>query len=244
MGQAPEIVIGRNPVLECLRAGRRTARRLFLLRGVKGLEEHRAAAGRVPITECDRNQLDRLARGGVHQGVALEADAIQPMGLRDWLQRKPAADALLVVLDGIEDPHNFGAIARSAAAFGAHGILHAKDRSAPLSAAASKAATGAFEHIDMVRATNLARALAELKEAGFWVVGLEADGDKLIWEAPFGGRVALVIGSEGKGMRRLVREACDHLVRIPIQGPISSLNASVSAGIALAEWARQRQLTT
>jgi len=143
----------------------------------------------------------------------------------------------------VQDPHNLGAVVRSAAACGAAGVLFAKDRSAPLSPAAVKAAAGAMEYVDLVQATNLARALGVLKKAGFWVAGLEAEGAKVLWDADLGGRMALVVGSEGKGIRRLVREQCDLLVRIPLTGPITSLNASVSAGIALAECVRQRRGT-
>jgi len=234
-------VVGRIPVLECLRAGKRPARRLFVLRHARDLDDIRAVAEGLPIEECDRNQLDQLSGGVVHQGVVLEAD---PLPLRDagpWAKGAFGDQAVVVVLDGVEDPHNFGAIVRSAAACGACAVVFGKDRSAPISAAAMKSAAGAMEYIDLVQATNLTRAIEDLKKAGFWIAGLDAAADKTIWEADLKGRIALVVGSEGKGIRRLVREHCDFHLRIPLEGPITSLNASVSAAIAIAECLRQRQ---
>lgn len=240
MTNKSERIYGRIPVLECLRAGRRAPRRLFLLRSANGLEEIERAAGHVPVETTSRDVLDKMARGGLHQGVVLEVGALAVLEVEDCIARLPPGDALVVLLDSVEDPHNLGAIARSAAALGASAIIFPKDRSAPISPTAVKTAAGAMEYLDLVEVTNLARAMEKLQAAGFWITGLEADGDKMIWEANLTGRTALVIGSEGKGMRRLIREKCDFLVRIPIDGPITSLNASVSAAIALAEAARQR----
>ncbi len=233
-------VVGRIPVLECLRTRKRAARKLFLLESAKGVRAIREAAARIPVEECARRDLDDLADGVVHQGVVLEADPLPVVPLADWVKRTLPSDAVVAILDGIEDPHNFGAIVRSAAACGACAVVFAKDRAAPISPASVKSAAGAMEHVDLVRAGNLARGLDMLKTAGFWIAGLEADAPQLIWEADLTGRVGLVIGGEGKGVRRLVRERCDFLVRIPLSGAITSLNASVSAGIALAECLRQR----
>ena len=235
-----DCVVGRIPVLECLRAGKRPARRLYLLRNARDLDDIRDAAAGIPTEECDRNRLDQLSGGVVHQGVVLEAD---PLPLNDsgaWARGAFPEQAVVVILDGIEDPHNFGAIVRSAAACGACAVVFGKDRSAPLSAAALKSAAGAMEYIDLVQATNISRAIDDLKKAGFWIAGLDADADKTIWQADLKGRIALVVGSEGKGIRRLVREHCDFHLRIPLTGPITSLNASVSAAIAIAECVRQR----
>lgn len=234
-------IYGRIPVLECLRARRRAPRRLFLLHSAKGLEEIEAAAGHTPIEETTRDNLDKLAKGGVHQGVVLEVGPMPVLQIEDCIDRLPQGDALVVLLDSVEDPHNLGAIARSAVALGANALVFTRDRSAPLSATAVKTAAGAMEYLDLVEVTNLARAMEKLKDAGFWIAGLEADGDQLIWDANLTGRTAIIIGSEGKGMRRLTREKCDFLLRIPITGPITSLNASVSAAIVLAEVARQRE---
>lgn len=242
MSGKTEIVYGRIPVLECLRARRRPARRLFLLRDAKELEPIMEAARGLPIEYCGRSDLDKLAAGGTHQGAVLEAGPLPLWGLPDLLGRTVPADAVLLLLDSVEDPHNFGAMVRTAAACGAWAAVFAKDRAAPASPAMLKAAAGAAEHLPLVRVTNLVRAIEELKEAGFWFAALEADAPKTLWEADLAGRIGLVIGSEGKGVRRLVRERCDMHLRIPISGPISSLNASVSAGIALAECVRQRRI--
>lgn len=235
-----EYVYGKIPVLECLRAGKRPARKIFLLHGSKGLEEIKRAASGVPKKICSRDELDELTEGSLHQGVLLEAGALPIRTASEWLPSVPTKDAIVILLDGIEDPHNFGAIVRSAAACGACGVIFTKDRSAPLSPAAVKSAAGGVEYVDLVRATNLVQTIDLLKRDGFWIAGLDPDSDKLIWDVDLTGRIGLVVGSEGKGMRRLVREHCDHLVRIPLEGPITSLNASVSAGVALAECLRQR----
>lgn len=239
-GAVTQRIAGRIPVLECLRARKRAARRLCVLASAKGLEAILDAAGGVPIQECSRNELDALVEGTVHQGVVLEAEPLPRMDEKQWIAQTLPADAVAVVLDGVEDPHNFGAIVRSASALGAHGVFFAKRHAAPLSAAALKSAAGAMEYIDLVEVTNIARALSALKEANFWVAGFDAGAPQTLWEADLGGKLALVIGSEGKGMRRLVQETCDFLVRIPLAGAITSLNASVSAAIALAECRRRR----
>ncbi len=235
-----DYVYGKVPVLECLRSGKRPARKLFLLRDAKGLDEIRNASAGVPVETCTRAELDKLTQGAVHQGVVLEAGPLPVLALAEWVESPPPDDAIAVILDGVEDPHNFGAIVRSAAACGASAVIFGKDRAAPLSPAAVKSAAGGMEHVTLVRATNLVRAIDSLKEHGFWIAALDPKSDQLLWEADLTGRIGLVVGSEGKGIRRLVREHCDHRLRIPLEGPITSLNASVSAGIALAECLRQR----
>ena len=237
----PEIVYGKIPVLECLRAGRRSAHTLFVQRDAKGLDEIRKAAAKVSVESVSKQDLEKLSQGGLHQGVVLHAGPLPVRSLGDWLAQSPPQDAIVVVLDGVEDPHNFGAIVRSAAAAGAAAVVFAKDRAAPLSPVAVKSAAGGMEHVALVRATNLVRAIEELKQNEFWIAALDGDADQTIWDANLTGRIALVIGSEGKGIRRLVLRNCDHHLRIPIQGPITSLNASVSAGIVLAECLRQRR---
>ena len=238
--QSQDLVIGRIPVLECLRAKKRAARRLFILQDAKGLDPILQAARTLPVQKMTRQELDKLTRGENHQGVLLEVNPLPILRLEDWLKRHAETDAVIVVLDGIEDPHNFGAIIRSAAACGAAAIIFGKNRSAPLSPAAAKAAAGAMEYIDLIQTPNLARGLKKLQDAGFWVAGLEADAPKLLWETDLKGRTALVIGSEGRGMRHIVRQGCDFVMRIPLEGPITSLNASASAAIALTECLRQR----
>jgi 23S rRNA (guanosine2251-2'-O)-methyltransferase len=234
------LVYGRNSVLECLRAGRRRARKLLLLKGGEDLDTIRAAAAGVLVEETSRAELDRLSHGGVHQGVVLEADPLPVLDLKSWLAKPLGKNAVVLLLDGVTDPHNLGAIVRSAAAMGASAIVLPEDRAAPITATAVKAASGAIEHIDLVRVTNLTRCILQLKDHEFWIAALDPDGDKTLWEADLGGRIGIVIGSEGKGLRRLVKESCDFAVRIPLPGPIPSLNASVSAAIALAECLRRR----
>lgn len=214
--------------------------RLFVLQGAEGMDAILAEAAAVPIEWCSRAGLDKIAGNVMHQGVVLEAGPLPFLELDAWLRGVSAPNAVAVVLDGIEDPQNFGAIIRSAAAFGAAGVIFAKDRAAPLSPAVVKAAAGAAEYLDLVRVVNVARALRSMQDAGFWAAAFDADAPRTLWDANLDGKVALVIGGEGRGIRRLVREQCDMLLQIPISGPISSLNASVSAAIALAECARRR----
>jgi 23S rRNA (guanosine2251-2'-O)-methyltransferase len=235
-----EKVAGRIPVIECLKAGKRKAHRLYVLEGAPGLDEIRRAAPGVPVVPMARRELDQILPGAVNQGVILEADPLPVLKSETWLEGDRAADAIVVVLDGVEDPRNFGAIVRSAAAMGAAAVMFAKDRAAPISPVSVKSAAGAMEYVDLVQATNLSRALDGMKDKGFWIAELDEAATQTIWDADLSGRIALVIGSEGKGVRRLVSEHCDLHLRIPLTGPIASLNASVSAAIALAECLRQR----
>lgn len=233
-----DYVAGRIPVLACLEARKRAPRKLYLLESGRGLEPIRQAAQGIPIETCPRRDLDERAQGLVHQGVVLEAAPLPVHNADAWIRAESLpAQALIVVLDGVEDPHNFGAIVRSAAAFGAQAVLFGKDRAAPVSPAAVKSAAGGMEYVDLVRAANLVRALEALKQHQVWVAGLDADGATPLSAVDFEGRWAVVIGSEGRGMHRLTRQACDWVVHIPMPGPLSSLNASVSAGIALAAYA-------
>jgi 23S rRNA (guanosine2251-2'-O)-methyltransferase len=237
-----DIVYGRIPVLECLKADRRRGYVLHLLEGGKNQDELIRATVDVPVEWATRQELDYLSKDGVHQGVVLEADPLPLLDLEAWVDEVTTKQSLIVILDSVEDPQNFGAIARSAVACGASAIVFAKDRSAPVTPVVYKAAAGAMEYIDLIRVTNIPRAIETLKKASFWVAGLDADGEKVIWDADLKGRTALVIGNEGKGIRPQVRKSCDYMVHIPISGPISSLNASVSAAIALAECVRQQHL--
>lgn len=233
-------VIGRIPVLICLEARRRRAHRLYVARGARDLDEIRAAAGGLPIEECDKRRLDELADGQVHQGVVLDAAPLTVHNGDQWIERGFPDDAVVVLLDSIEDPHNLGAIVRTAVAAGVHGIVFPKDRSAPLSPAALKSAAGAMEYAPLVQVTNLARFLGQLKDAGFWLAALAEEGADSIWRADLKGRIGLVVGNEGKGVRPLVMKSCDFRLRIPLPGAFTTLNASVSAAIALAECLRQR----
>lgn len=193
------------------------------------------------MEECSRQDLDNLSKGAIHQGVVLEADPLPRVPLDRWLAGSIPADAVVIILDGVEDPHNFGAIVRSASACAASAVIFGKDRSAPISSVAMKSAAGAMEYVDLIEVTNLVRAVEALKKSGFWIAGLDADAEQDLWDADLKGRIGLVVGSEGKGVRRLMTKHCDFHLRIPLSGPITSLNASVSAAIALAECVRQRR---
>ncbi len=233
-------VLGRIPVLEALRAGKRKPIRLFYQDSAVGLEDIMAAAGNTPKQACTRDMLDQRTAKQQHQGVLLEAAPLPLHNLENTLDLIQEANPVLMLLDGVENPRNFGGIVRSAAAMGAAAVIFGRDRSAPLSPAALKSAAGAMEYVPLIQVTNLARSMALLKERGYWIVGLDADAPQTIWEANLDGPVTLVVGNEGKGMRRLVADNCDFQANIPISGPISSLNASVSAALVLAECKRRR----
>ncbi len=194
---------------------------------------------RVPVRFDQRQSLDRLSNGAVHQGVLAYAASKKSIRLEDLLENA-AEDGLMVVADGVEDPHNLGAIVRSAHAAGAAAVIIPERRAAGVSDTVAKAAAGALEYLPVVRVKNVNRAIEQLKEAGFWIYGLDERGEKAVWEAEFAGKVALVLGAEGAGLHRLTAEKCDFLVRIPMAGEIASLNVSVAAGVALFEVVRQK----
>ncbi|CAA7625400.1 rRNA methylase [Candidatus Terasakiella magnetica] len=192
------------------------------------------------VEPVERIEIDRqLPPGAVHQGLAALVEPLPGMGIEDVARSASMRDsAVVVILDQVTDPHNVGAILRSAAAFGAMAVI-VPDRHAPEETGAlAKSASGALERMPLVRVTNVVRALDELKTAGFWTAGLAADAPKTLAEAKLSGRVALVLGAEGEGLRRLTREHCDHLVRLPMTGEMESLNVSNAAAIALYEVAR------
>jgi 23S rRNA (guanosine2251-2'-O)-methyltransferase len=235
------LIYGINPVLEALRAGR-----------VKELRVSERAGGRVidAIKSEDREgivvrrvtpgELDRLTHGGVHQGIAADVRAVDRYDVADLVQG--ARDTpLIVVLDGIEDPHNVGAILRTADAAGVDGVIRQSRRAAPLDGAAAKASAGAVSHVKVADVVNIARALEELKEAGVWTVGLAGDSAKRLDQVDLTVPTALVLGAEGSGLRRLVRDRCDWLASIPMRGHVQSLNVSVATGVVLFEAVRQRR---
>jgi len=201
-----------------------------------------ARAAGIAVQRAPRATLDRLAAGLRHQDVLANARVRAAADERDLpaLVSAAGAQALLLVLDGVTDPHNLGACLRSAAAAGATAVVVPKDRSAPLNAAARKAAAGGAEAVPLVRVTNLARAMEQLRRDGVWIVGLAGEAEQSLYQRELTGPLALVLGAEGEGMRRLTREHCDFLVRIPIDAAMESLNVSVAAGICLFEARRQR----
>jgi len=200
----------------------------------------RAGELRIPIETCDRRALETLTRGGVHQGVAAE---VQPMAAYtlEELVSEAAGPALLVVLDGIEDPHNVGAMLRSVDAAGAHGVVRQARHAAPLDGATARASAGAVNYVRIATVVNIARSLEELKELNVWTIGFDGSATEAYDAVDYTQPTALVFGAEGAGLRRLVRERCDRLVSIPMAGGVSSLNVSVASGVALFEAARQRR---
>jgi 23S rRNA (guanosine2251-2'-O)-methyltransferase len=233
-------VYGVNPVLEALRAHPQDVLRVLVERKrSQGAERVAQAAGALGVRVEEAGDLDRRARGGVHQGVGAELAEFRYFELPDLLDTIKGA-AFLLVLDGVTDPQNLGALVRSAHALGAHGVVVPKDRAAGVTPAVTKAAAGALEHCPIVRVTNLSRAVDQMKENGIWTVALAADGDKTLGEVDLKEPTALVLGSEGSGVRPLVRKTCDHVARIPMGGQVGSLNVSAAGAISLYEVARQR----
>ena len=239
-------LMGIHAVEEALAAGR-AIERIVIARGRHGERVEtivRLARERgVPVRFEDRVQLDRLAETREHQGVVALVAAKGAIELED-LMAATSRRGLLVLLDGIEDPHNLGAIVRTALAAGADGVVIPERRAAGLTDAVSRASAGALEHLPVARVKNLARAMEELKEAGYWLIGLDERAEKNFSTADLTGSVALVFGNEGEGLHDLVRKRCDFLLSIPTTGPVRSLNVSVAAGIVLFEAVRQRGKST
>lgn len=234
------IIYGLNPVIEALRAG--CVREIRVAdrhdRRMRQLFELAAGAG-VAVRRAEPAELDRAARGGRHQGVVAEIDEGRDYGVAELVEGA-SGPALLVVLDGVEDPHNFGAILRVADAAGADGVIRQTRRAAALDGAAAKASAGALAHVRVASVVNIARALEELREANVWTVGLAGDAPLPYSEVDLTQPSAIVLGAEGSGLRRLVRERCDLLASLPMRGHVDSLNVSVAAGIVLFEALRQR----
>ncbi|HVX67303.1 MAG TPA: 23S rRNA (guanosine(2251)-2'-O)-methyltransferase RlmB [Bryobacteraceae bacterium] len=232
--------IGIHPVLEALRA-HRPLERVLIAKGISGprIEEIVALCRElaIPVRFEPREALDRMAGSAVHQGVVALGAAQRHADLDQVLEHA----RMLVVLDGVEDPHNLGAIVRTAHAAGADAIIVPERRAAGLTETVAKAAAGALEHLPVARVTNISRTLEDFKKRGFWIYGLDERGrddyDRVEYTEP----AVMVLGGEGKGLHELVRRHCDFLVRIPLAGKISSLNVSVAAGIVLFEWKRRRQ---
>ena len=242
-----EIIEGRNAVQEALRAGR-AIDKLYINKGeVDKTLGHIASTARdkgIVVVECDRRKLDFMSQTHAHQGV------IALCAVRDYctvdelfaVAEERGEPPFFVVCDEISDGHNLGAIIRSAECAGAHGVIIPKRRSAGLTAVVDKASAGAAEHMAIARVPNLPAAIRTLKERGLWVYGTAADGTSELWHTDFTGPLALVIGSEGDGMGRLVAENCDYIVSLPMKGQLSSLNASAAAAITMYEILRQRSL--
>lgn len=235
---------GKNPVLEALKSGR-TVEKLLIARGnTEGSIREiisRAKENKIVIQEVDRKRLDEISQSGAHQGVVAYVTPYSYVEVEDILARarEKGEEPFLIILDEITDPHNLGAIIRSAECCGAHGVIIPKRRSVGLTPAAIKASAGAVEYLPVAKVTNLANLLDKLKEHGIWVAGADLDGQDYT-KQNLKGPIAVVIGSEGRGMGRLIKEKCDFIVKIPLKGSIESLNASVAAGILMYEVVRQR----
>jgi 23S rRNA (guanosine2251-2'-O)-methyltransferase len=234
---------GIHAVREALDAGR-PLDRVLVARGRHGerLDALVQLARRhnVPVRFEEREQVDRASGTREHQGVVAFAAAKPPATLEDLLRVSDAGPGLIVLLDGVEDPHNLGAVIRTSLAAGARGVVIAERRAAGLTDAVARAAAGALEHLPVARVPNLARAMEEVKEAGYWLVGLDERSEKKLTELDLTVPTGIVLGGEGKGLHELIRTRCDFLASIPTSGPVRTLNVSVAAGIALFEAVRQR----
>ena len=240
------IIEGRNAVIEAMRAGRQIDK-IYIARGLKdktiGYIASNARAAGIAVTECDRRKLDAMSTAdGAHQGVIAVAAAREYCDVEDILAlaEERGEDPFIVVCDGLEDPRNLGAVIRCAECAGAHGIVIPRHHSVGVTAAVDKASAGAAEHMLISKVANITAVLQTLKKNGLWVYGAEADGNAHLWKTDMKGPICLVIGSEGKGISRLVRENCDVIVDIPLAGKVNSLNASAAAAILLYEIVRQR----
>lgn len=245
MAERTAWIWGRHPVVEALRQG--IARQILLASGRKDspvLDEIRALAhqGRVLVREVPRAEVERIAPGQNTQGVAAQVVERPLSTVRDLLARVEASAQapFLLALDQIQDPHNLGALLRTANAAGVQGVIVPQRRSAPITGIVAKTSAGAVSYVPILEVTNLARALEEVRKAGIWTVGLEGTAGTLIYAVDLRVRVALVVGGEASGLRRLTREHCDFLARLPMAGQVESLNASVAGSIAMYEVVRQR----
>lgn len=241
-----DVVVGRNAVTEALKSGRTVNRLLVAEHDTQGsIREivNLARESGAVVETVPRSQIEAAAKGFRHQGVLAYTSPVDYTPLEDILDAAQSRDGapFLLLLDELEDPHNLGAVLRTADAVGVDGVLIPKRRSCPLSATVAKTSAGAVEYVPVARIGNVAQTIRELKKAGFWIVGADMDGTADYFEADLTGALVLVIGSEGRGISRLVRESCDVLVRIPMLGKINSLNASVAGAVLMYESLRQRR---
>ncbi len=241
-----DVIEGRQPVIEFLKAGHPVNKVLIAkgnthraLQQITALAKEQGAA----VQEVSKEQLDRMSSTGNHQGVIAQIAAVEYAELDDLLSapRDPEWDPFLLVLDGLQDPHNLGSILRSAEAARVSGVIIPKRRAVGVTPVVAKVSAGALSYVPVARVVNIARTIEQLKEAGFWVVGADMDGEPC-YSQNLKGPIALVIGSEGEGLSRLVKENCDFLTRIPMLGQINSLNAGVAAAVLMFEVVRQRTL--
>lgn len=247
MDDQAELVVGRNPVIECLRA-QAPATALYVAEGTKSDERlaeavHSCADRGIAVLEVSRQELDRMTGNGMHQGIGLQVPPFQYHEVEDVIERVQTTGrpGMIVALDNITDPRNLGAVIRSVAAFGGQGVIIPERRSASVTAVAWRTSAGTAARLPVAKATNMVRSLKQLQQAGYQVIGLDAGGDHTLDTYDGTTPVVIVVGSEGKGLSRLVRETCDTIMSIPMAGKVESLNASVAAGAVLSEFARQRR---
>ncbi|KYZ77901.1 RNA methyltransferase [Anaerosporomusa subterranea] len=242
-----EFIAGRNSILEALQSGR-SINRVFVAKGERqGSVIQIVALAKekgLVVQEVDKAKLDAMSGGIRHQGAVASVAPVEYAELEDILAcaSEQGEHSFLVLLDELEDPHNVGAILRTADAAGVHGVLMPKRRSCPLSGAVAKTSAGAVEYVPVARIGNVVQTIKQLQKQGFWVVGADMSGEKDYFDADLSGPIVVVVGSEGQGLGRLVKESCDLLVRIPMLGKISSLNASVACSLMLYEVMRQRRV--
>lgn len=240
------VLEGRHAVTEALRM-RRTIDKIYILRNpgedsdLAAIRTLARSAG-IPVAEADRRKLDQMSVTGVHQGVIATVPAVSYSTVEDILNaaKESGEPPLIILCDNLSDPHNLGAIIRTAGAVGAHGVIIPKHRSVSLTAVCAKAAAGALEHVPVAKVTNLAETIVNLQKNGVWVFGTAGEGTTSLYDADFARPCAIVIGSEGDGMSRLVRERCDYIVSIPMKGAVPSLNASAAAAVVCFEAMRRR----
>lgn len=242
-----ELVVGRNPVIECLHA-KVPATALYVAEGTKNDERlaeavHTCADRGISVLEVSRAELDRMTGNGMHQGIGLQIPPYQYTQVEDLIQQAASAPqpGLVVALDNITDPRNLGAVIRSVAAFGGHGVIIPERRSASVTAVAWRTSAGTAARLPVAKATNMVRSLKQFQQAGYQVVGLDAGGDHTLDTYDGTTPTVIVVGSEGKGLSRLVADTCDTIMSIPMAKWVESLNASVAAGVVLSEFARQRR---
>ncbi|WP_255807867.1 23S rRNA (guanosine(2251)-2'-O)-methyltransferase RlmB [Cohnella mopanensis] len=240
-----EYLAGKHPVLEAMRAGRSINKIFMSNQAQKNLilpimEEAKARG--IVVQQVDKSKLDRLVPDMQHQGVVAQAAAVAYVEVDELLARAAASGEapLIVLLDEVEDPHNLGSVLRTADCTGVHGVIVPKRRSAGLTAVVAKTSAGAVEYVPVARVANLVQTMEKLKEAGLWIAGADAGAKEGFYETNLTGPLAIVIGNEGQGLSRLVRERCDFILSLPMAGQINSLNASVAAGVILYEVVRQR----
>lgn len=240
------IIEGRNPVIEAIKSGREIDKILIAKGNKEGSIKKiiaMAKEDKILVQYVDRNKLNQISTSNSHQGVIAYVAAYKYFEVEEILEsaRDKGEDIFLVILDEITDPHNLGSTIRTANSAGAHGVIIPKRRSVGLTATVAKTSAGAIEYLPVSKVTNLARTIEYLKQQGVWVVGADMDGENVHYNSNLTGNIALVIGSEGKGISRLIKEKCDFLVKLPMKGQVSSLNASVAASILMYEVLRQRE---